>query len=64
MSKSSGAPSGSSSNANVRPFTKHGRFRTGEIIEHEKHGRGKIEHVIRGSLLVRFRGGLKPLDQF
>ncbi len=48
----------------ARPFTKHGRFRAGEIIEHEEHGRGKIEHVIRGSLLVRFRAGLKPLDQF
>jgi hypothetical protein len=47
---------------NVRPFSPKERYKAGEIIEHPEHGRGKIETVTRGSLLVRFARGLRPLD--
>jgi hypothetical protein len=46
----------------VRPFSPKDRYRAGEIIEHPEYGRGKIENVLRGSLLVRFGTGLRPLD--
>jgi hypothetical protein len=29
---------------------------------HPEHGRGKVENVLRGSMLVRFREGLRPLN--
>jgi hypothetical protein len=45
-----------------RPFDPKGRYKAGEIILHAEHGRGKIENVLRSSLLVRFLDGLKPLD--
>jgi hypothetical protein len=45
-----------------RPFDPKGRYKSGEIIVHPEHGRGKIENVLRGSLLVRFLEGLRPLD--
>jgi hypothetical protein len=46
----------------VRPFDPKERYRAGEIISHPDYGRGKIENVLRSSLLVRFpRAGLKPL---
>jgi hypothetical protein len=45
-----------------RPFDPKGRYKAGEIIVHPEHGRGKIENVLRGSLLVRFLEGLRPLD--
>jgi hypothetical protein len=45
-----------------RPFDPRGRYKAGEIIVHAEHGRGKIENVLRGSLLVRFLEGLRPLD--
>ncbi len=48
----------------VRPFKRRGRYKAGEIIDHPDHGRGKIENVLKGSLLVRFRAGLKPVDNF
>lgn len=48
----------------VRPFKRRARYKAGEIIEHPDHGRGKVENVLRGSLLVRFRTGLRPLDNF
>ena len=47
---------------NVRAFAPKERYRAGEIIEHPEHGRGKIETVTRGSVLVRFASGLRPLD--
>ena len=47
---------------NVRPFTTRERYKAGEIIQHPEHGRGKIESVLRGSILVRFRDGLKSLS--
>lgn len=45
-----------------RPFDPKARYKSGEIIVHPEHGRGKIENVLRGSLLVRFLEGLRPLD--
>jgi hypothetical protein len=47
---------------NPREFDPRGRYKAGEIIVHPEHGRGKIENVLRGSLLVRFVDGLKPLN--
>jgi hypothetical protein len=45
-----------------RPFDPKGRYKAGEIIAHPEYGRGKIENVLRGSLLVRFLEGLRPLN--
>jgi hypothetical protein len=46
----------------VRTFDPKGRYRAGEVISHPEYGRGKIETVLRSSLLVRFSvGGLKSL---
>lgn len=47
-----------------RWFDPKGRYKAGEIIFHPDHGRGKIENVLRSSLLVRFRDGLRPLNLF
>jgi hypothetical protein len=49
----------------VRAFNPKERYKAGEIISHPEYGRGKIENVLRSSLLVRFsRSGLKPLTLF
>lgn len=49
--------------ATVRVFNPKERYKAGEIISHPEYGRGKIENVLRASLLVRFpRSGLKPLS--
>ncbi len=46
----------------VRVFDPRERYRTGDIISHAEFGRGKVETVLRSSLLVRFAsGGLKSL---
>jgi hypothetical protein len=45
-----------------RTFDPKARYKAGEIIVHPEHGRGKIENVLRGSMLVRFLEGLRPLD--
>jgi hypothetical protein len=46
----------------VRKFDPKERYKAGEIISHPVYGRGKIENVLRSSLLVRFSvGGLKSL---
>jgi hypothetical protein len=46
----------------VRHFDPKERYKAGEIIIHPEFGRGKIENVLRSSLLVRFpMGGLKSL---
>lgn len=46
----------------VRVFDPKERYKAGEIIAHPEFGRGKIENVLRSSLLVRFPvGGLKSL---
>jgi hypothetical protein len=47
---------------NVRPFSPKERYKAGQIIEHPEHGRGKVENTTRGSILVRFAHGLRPLD--
>jgi hypothetical protein len=48
--------------AQVRPFDARDRYRVGEVISHPEFGRGKVETVLRSSLLVRFpNGGLKSL---
>jgi hypothetical protein len=48
----------------VRPFVRRERYKVGEIIQHPELGRGKIENVLKGSLLVRFRDGLKSVSNF
>jgi hypothetical protein len=45
-----------------RQFDPKGRYKSGEIIVHPEYGRGKVENVLRTSLLVRFLEGLRPLD--
>jgi hypothetical protein len=46
----------------VRAFDPKATYKRGEIISHPQHGRGKIENVLKGSLLVRFLEGLRPVD--
>jgi len=46
----------------VKNFDPKDRYRPGDIISHLEYGRGKVETVLRSSLLVRFpNGGLKSL---
>lgn len=46
----------------VRVFDARDRYRVGEVLSHPDFGRGKVETVLRSSLLVRFpNGGLKSL---
>jgi hypothetical protein len=46
----------------VRDWNPKERYRVGEVLSHPDFGRGKVETVLRSSLLVRFaRGGLKSL---
>lgn len=46
----------------VRSFDARERYKVGEIIAHPEFGRGKVETVLRASMLVRFpTGGLKSL---
>jgi hypothetical protein len=46
----------------IRSFDPKGRYKAGEIIAHPEYGRGKVENVLRSSLLVRFAaGGLKSV---
>jgi hypothetical protein len=48
--------------AEVRPFDARERYKVGEAISHPDFGRGKVETVLRSSVLVRFAtGGLKSL---
>lgn len=48
--------------AEVRIFDARERYRPGDVISHPEFGRGKVETVLRSSLLVRFaNGGLKSL---
>jgi hypothetical protein len=46
----------------VRAFDPKARYTRGEIISHPQYGRGKVENVLNGSILVRFLEGLRPLD--
>lgn len=46
----------------IKSFDPKQRYKAGDIIAHPEYGRGKIENVLRSSLLVRFPiGGLKSL---
>ena len=46
----------------MRLFDPRERYKAGEVISHPEYGRGKIQNVLRSSLLVRFSvGGLKSL---
>jgi hypothetical protein len=48
--------------AEVKTFDPKERYRSGDVISHPEYGRGKVETVLRSSLLVRFpNGGLKSL---
>ena len=48
--------------ATVRVFDPKERYKAGEIIVHPEYGRGKVQNVLRSSLIVRFAaGGLKSL---
>jgi hypothetical protein len=47
---------------NVKTFDATVRYKAGDVIAHPEFGRGKVETVLRSSLLVRFsRGGLKSV---
>jgi hypothetical protein len=46
----------------IKVFDPKQRYKAGDIIAHPEYGRGKVENVLRSSLLVRFGvGGLKSL---
>jgi hypothetical protein len=46
----------------VKHFDPKQRYRPGDVISHPEYGRGKVETVLRASLLVRFpNGGMKSL---
>ena len=48
--------------AEVRTFDARDRYRVGDVISHPEFGRGKVETVLRSSMLVRFpNGGLKSV---
>jgi hypothetical protein len=48
--------------SDIKVFDPKQRYKVGDIISHPEFGRGKIENVLRSSLLVRFGvGGLKSL---
>ncbi|MFO0620739.1 MAG: hypothetical protein U0745_05040 [Polyangia bacterium] len=44
-------------------FDPRDNFKPGQIIAHPKWGRGKIESVLRGSILVRFLDGLRQVSR-
>jgi hypothetical protein len=48
--------------ADVRTFNPRERYKAGEVIWHPEFGRGKVETVLRSSMLVRFAsGGMKAV---
>jgi hypothetical protein len=47
----------------VRSFDPAAIYKTGQVIDHPKYGRGRIESITRGSLLVRFVDGLRPISR-
>jgi hypothetical protein len=47
---------------NVRTFNPRERYKVGEVIWHAEFGRGKVETVLRSSMLVRFaNSGMKSV---
>ena len=49
---------------NVRPFVPREHYRAGEIIDHPEYGRGKVDAVVRGAIVVKFRDGVRSLTLF
>jgi hypothetical protein len=49
---------------NVRPFVPREHYRAGEIIQHPEYGRGKVDAVVRGAIVVKFRDGVRSLSLF
>lgn len=49
--------------AESRPFDPRENFKTGQVIEHPKFGRGRIESVLKGSILVRFIDGRRQVTR-
>ena len=47
---------------NPRTFDPKQRYKAGEVIVHPELGRGKVESVLRSSMLVRFYEGLRPVN--
>jgi hypothetical protein len=48
--------------ADVRTFNPRERYKVGEVIWHPEFGRGKVQTVLRSSMLVRFAsGGMKSV---
>ena len=45
----------------VVPYDPKRRYKAGQVVEHPEHGRGKIENVLRASMLVRFPVGLRTV---
>ncbi len=46
----------------VKDFNPKVRYKTGDVISHPEYGRGKVETILRSSMLVRFtNGGLKSV---
>ena len=46
----------------MRTFNPRERYKVGEVIWHPEFGRGKVETVLRSSMLVRFAsGGMKSV---
>lgn len=49
--------------AEIREFDPRDNFKSGQVISHPKYGRGKIETVLKGSILVRFLDGLRQVSR-
>ena len=47
--------------SDVRMFDPQATYRAGMVVDHPKYGRGRIETVTRGSVLIRFADGLRPM---
>mgnify|MGYP007071097916 CR=1 FL=1 len=47
----------------VKLFNPRDTFKSGQIISHPLYGRGKVESITRGSVLIRFVEGLRPLSR-
>ncbi|MFO0573544.1 MAG: hypothetical protein U1A78_06080 [Polyangia bacterium] len=49
--------------AEVKPFDPKDNFKTGQVIQHPRFGRGRIESVLKGSILVRFIDGRRQVSR-
>lgn len=49
--------------AESRVFDPKENFKTGQVIQHPKFGRGRIESVLKGSILVRFIDGRRQVTR-